>query len=72
MSGQGGVPSEIVSCMSAGREPSVDELFRVAKRIRADCQGQSSAFAWDDRVADSEDWLVCLRAAHAALCGGID
>ncbi len=69
MSAHGVIPSEIVSCISAGREPSVDELFRVAERIRADCQGQSSAFVWGGRSEQGEDRLPCLRAAHAALCG---
>ncbi len=69
MSVRGFIPSEIVSCLSAGREPSAEELFRVAERIWADCQGQSSAFTWGDRSEESEVRSTCLRAAHAALCG---
>jgi hypothetical protein len=69
MSARGVMPSEIIECMSAGRQPSVDELFRVAKRIRADFEGQRSAFARARPLGEKEAPLLCLRAAHAALCG---
>lgn len=58
------IPTDIVSCMSAGREPSREELLRVAERIRGDCRGQSSAFSWGEPPE-----IVSLRAAQAALCG---
>lgn len=69
MSARGMMPSEIIECMSAGRQPSVGELFRVATRIRADFEGQRASFAWARPLDEKEARLLCLRAAHAALCG---
>jgi len=63
------VPIEIVSCLSEGREPSVEELFRVAERIQADCRGEHSAFSLGRLNDDAYTRLASLRVAHAALCG---
>lgn len=64
------IAPEVIACIAEGRDPSVDELFRVAGQIWTDMRGSRSAFAWGELTSDSSERLVSLRAAQAALAGG--
>jgi hypothetical protein len=63
------IAPEVIDCIAEGREPDVDELFRVARHIWADVQGPRSAFAWGELTQDSSERLLSLKAAQAALVG---
>jgi hypothetical protein len=63
------IAPEVVASIAEGRDPSIDELFRVAYRIWGDLQGPKSAFAWGQLTADSSERLLALKAAQAALVG---
>jgi hypothetical protein len=60
---------EMIACIAEGREPTIDELFRVADRIGADLRGTRSAFAWGELKGDNSERLLTLRAAMTALTG---
>ena len=62
---------EVIDCVAEGRAPTVQELYSVAERIRRDA-GMRPIFDWNGPVASSEEERFLLRAAHAALCGGLD
>jgi hypothetical protein len=61
--------SEVVSCVSEGRDPTVHELFAVAERIWVEGADQRSAFGWGSLSTASSERLGALRAAQLALCG---
>lgn len=63
------IAPEVIDCIAEGRDPSVDELFRVAGQIWTDIRGPRSAFAWGELTHDSSERLLSLRAAQAALAG---
>ncbi len=59
--------SEVIDCMSEDREPSVQDLFRVAERIWSEGAPNRSAFAWGSLPAAER--VQSLRAAQLALRG---
>ena len=63
------IAPEVIACIAEGRAPSIDELQRVADRVRADLAGAGSAFAWGNAESENSAHLVSLRAAQAALVG---
>ncbi|WP_044330589.1 hypothetical protein [Sphingomonas hengshuiensis] len=64
------IAPEVIACIAEGRDPSVDELLRVADHIWTEVRGTRSAFAWGELTADSSERLLGLRAAQGALVGG--
>jgi hypothetical protein len=60
---------EVVRCMGEGRDPSIQELGRVAERIWTDGGANRSAFGWRHLSPASLARLSALRAAQLALCG---
>jgi len=62
------IPREIVECIAHGREPSVQELGRVARTIWRDIHGGDSGGL--DLSASPAARHLSFRAAHAALAGG--
>ncbi|PXA97586.1 hypothetical protein DMC47_12890 [Nostoc sp. 3335mG] len=65
------IAPEVIACIEHGRNPSFDEMMRVADRIRGDLRGGTSAFSWGGKVDDQSHLLLCLKAAHAALIGDV-
>lgn len=63
------VPSELVACIEHGREPTVHELFSLARRVWMEGAAERSAFAWDRLPSTHQERLWALRVAHAALAG---
>lgn len=63
---------EVVECMTEGRDPSVQELFSVARRIWSESSPTLSAFGWERLAATAPERVRSLRAARAALCGAPD
>jgi len=63
--------SEVVSCVSEGRDPTVHKLFAVAERIWVEGADERSAFGWGSLSTVSPDRLGVLRAAQLALCGDV-
>lgn len=61
--------TELVRCIADGRDPSVDELFVVARQVWAEAQQDRSAFGWDRLVPAHPDKVGALRIAQAALSG---
>lgn len=62
------IAPEVIACIAEGRAPTPGELARVAERVRADLQGNRSAFAWG--APDPEQTAqLSLRVAEAALIG---
>jgi hypothetical protein len=59
--------NEVIDCMSEDREPSVEDLFRVAERIWSEGAANRSAFAWGSLSAAER--VQPLRAAQLALRG---
>lgn len=60
---------EVIECVSEGRDPTVQELFRLAERIWQESAVERPAFAWG-RLAPSDPERLCsLRAAIAAAAG---
>lgn len=66
---QGVFADELVACIANGREPSVHELFSLARRVWVESAAERSAFGWDRLPSTHEERLYSLRAAHAALAG---
>jgi|GEM_PF-3609267 len=62
----------LVRCIGDGRDPSVDELFTVARQIWAEGQQERSAFAWDRLAPAHPDKVGALRMAQASLSGSAD
>lgn len=62
---------ELVRCIGAGRDPTVDELFTVASRVWADGAASRSAFVWGQLPPEHPEKVEALRAAQIALCGDI-
>lgn len=63
------IAPEVIDCIGTGRDPSADEVLRVADQIWTDLRGTRSAFAWGDLMPDSAERLLTLRAAQVALAG---
>jgi len=63
------IAREVIDCIAQGRDPSADELARVADRIWNDIRGAQSAFAWGNLSHESSEWLLSLKAARVALSG---
>ncbi len=63
------VADQLVDCIATGRDPTVHDLFALARRMWLEGAPNRSAFAWDRLTADGGDRLVALRGAHAALSG---
>jgi hypothetical protein len=63
------IAPEVIACITEGRSPSADELFRVAGQIWSEMRGSRSAFSWGELTSDSSERLVSLKAARAALAG---
>ncbi|MDB5684884.1 MAG: hypothetical protein JWM75_2582 [Sphingomonas bacterium] len=55
--------SEVVDCMSEGRDPTVRELFSVAVRIWSESAAERSAFAWGTLSETAPERLAALNAA---------
>jgi len=62
------VPCEIVDCIAHAREPSAQELWRVAGHIRRDFGDSVPGTRFDVPHVDDVSRLS-LRAARAALAG---
>jgi hypothetical protein len=61
------VAAEVVCCIAEAREPTPEELARVAARIRR----EAALFDWNGPSLDpASDAYV--RAASVALCGNAD
>ena len=63
--------SELVACITDGREPTVSELFSLARRVWMEGAAERSAFGWDRLPATHQKRLWSLRAARAALAGSV-
>ncbi|MHA6717872.1 hypothetical protein ACX40Y_00335 [Sphingomonas sp. RS6] len=63
------IAPEVIDCIANGRQPRVDELYRVAGHIWADLHPGESAFSWGDASDNSSERLITLRVAQAALVG---
>ncbi len=61
----------VIDCVATDREPSVQELFRVAERIWSDGAANRSAFRWGRLASGDTEKLLALRAAQIALCGSV-
>ena len=61
----------VIDCVATNREPSVQELFRVAQRIWSDAAADRSAFRWGRLASSDTEKLHALRAAQIALCGSV-
>lgn len=59
---------EIIACIGEGRAP-LQELGRVADRIRAEVNHASSAFLWGSDDERSTERLLSYRLALVALTG---
>lgn len=64
--------AELVTCIRDGRHPTVQELCRVADRIRQDVQGHRSAFKWRAPANPAFDKAFAFRVAQTALTGNRD
>lgn len=60
---------EIIACIGEGRAPTLQELGRVADRIRAEVYHSSSAFLWGSDDERSTERLLSYRLALVALTG---
>lgn len=60
---------EIIACIGEGRAPTLQELGRVADRIRAEVYHSSSAFLWGSDDERSTERLLSYRLALIALTG---
>jgi hypothetical protein len=60
---------EIVACIGEGRAPTLQELGRVADRIRAEIFGSMPVFAWAQEEHGSAERLLSYRLALVALTG---
>lgn len=65
------VAPEIIACVGEAREPSVQELGRLADRVHREIWGEP-AFAWEPAVGETMSRLASVRIAHAALLGHPD
>ncbi|KRC82253.1 hypothetical protein [Sphingomonas sp. Root241] len=63
------IAPEVIDCIAQDRLPSIDELYRVADRIRSDLRGTKPAFAWGEADPEGIERLLTLRVAQAALVG---
>lgn len=70
--GQATYPDELIACIAAGREPTVQELFSLARRVWAEGAPERSAFGWDRLPPAHGERLLSLRLAQAALSGSAD
>lgn len=61
----------VIDCVATDREPSVQELFRVAERIWSDGAANRSAFRWGRLAPTDAEKLLALRAAQIALSGSL-
>lgn len=59
----------VIDCLETDRQPSVEELFRVAQRIWSDGATNGSAFRWGRLAPTDTEKLLALRAAQLALSG---
>lgn len=65
----GVVAAELVACIALAREPTVPELFSVAKRVWVEGAADRSVLEWGKLAPSDPDKVRALRAAQAALCG---
>ena len=61
----------VIDCVAIDRQPSVQELFRVAQRIWSDGAADRSAFRWGRLAPTDTEKLLALRAAQIALSGSV-
>ncbi|WP_029624172.1 hypothetical protein [Sphingomonas sp. PAMC 26617] len=61
----------VIDCVATDRQPSVQELFRVAQRIWSDGAADRSAFRWSCLAPTDTKKLLALRAAQIALSGSV-
>ncbi|WP_242141036.1 hypothetical protein [Sphingomonas sp. TREG-RG-20F-R18-01] len=61
----------VIDCVATDRQPSVQELFRVAQRIWLDGAADRSAFRWGRLAPTDAEKLLALRAAQVALSGSV-
>jgi hypothetical protein len=59
----------LISCVAAGRDPTVPELFDLAERMWTESATDRSAFAWGQLHPASTDRVVALRSALVAFSG---
>lgn len=62
-------PHEVIECVSEGRDPTAQELRRLAERIWQESAADRSAFAWGRLAPFDPERLCCLRAAMIAARG---
>ena len=63
------IAPEIIACIAEGRLPTINELRRVAERIRDELRGARSVFRWERSMPERAERRLMLRAALAALAG---
>ncbi|HEY0623837.1 hypothetical protein [Sphingomonas sp.] len=63
------IAPEIIACIAEGRLPTINELRRVAERIRAELRGGQSVFRWERSAPERAERRRMLRAALTALAG---
>lgn len=62
------VAPEITACVGEGREPTVQELGRLADRVHREIWGEP-AVSWEPVSGETVTRLASLRIAQAALLG---
>ena len=63
------VAPEIIACVGEGRDPTVQELGRLADRFRREIWGPRPVFAWATEPVEDAVRLASFRIALAALAG---
>jgi hypothetical protein len=64
-----GVAPEILACIREARDPTIQELGRLAERVRLEIFGSSPAFAWASPDEQNAERTVSFRVAQVALTG---
>jgi hypothetical protein len=57
------VAPEIIACVGEGREPTAQELGRLADRVRREIWGQRPVVAWTPEPRDAATRLASFRIA---------
>jgi hypothetical protein len=63
------IAPELVACIADGREPTLQELGRLADRIASDLVGHQSISPWSSPTDGSRVRAISYRVAQAALFG---
>lgn len=70
--GDGVFASELVVCIADARDPTVHELFTVARQVWMEGAAERFALRWEYLPSADPDRLMALRVAQAALCGSTE